>query len=498
MKETVKEIKFKFSDPQFDIFESKMPINLFLAGVGSGKTYLDGLISINFALDFPLVIGLIAANTYDQLNRATMRRIREVWKDMGLVEYNERTNIGDYIVDKQPPKNWIKFHDFDTYHNIISFKWGAIIFKASLENYKALEGIEIGWAILDETKDTREEAVREVIIQRLRQKGIFVKNNEFTSDETGEAITPLYITTSPAKVDWINEWFELDTYEEEIISKIYSREKYFSKAFSNKFITISSTYHNEHNLSNTYLSNLLINHTNRDGKLTESGKRLIYANPFVKAGGEFYSSWDRTRHIGKVEFIPNIPVHITYDFNVVPYITLICWQIQRIGKIQWLRCFDEFCLESPDNSSEKVSLAFKRKYSEQLKYGLYYYGDPSGKRRDTRGQRNDYQYIQEVLRPYLNNYSERVSRKAPAVVARRDFANNLFDEKFDIRILVDENCKKTIADFEYVKEDVDGTKLKNKVKDGETGQTYEKYGHTSDAFDYFITELFKELYDKRL
>ena len=494
MKEVIQ--KLKVSNPQADIFESTNPINLFLAGVGSGKTHLGGIISGRLTSTFPQAIGLIAANTHEQLTKATMVRVKEAWKTLGLVEVNERTGKGDYCVGKKPPKWFKKFIDFDDYGNIITFYWGATIFKSSLENYKALEGIEIGWAILDETKDTREEAVREVIIQRLRQQGIYADENGFTTDSSCESVNPLYILTSPAKVDWMNEWFEFDLFEEEILSKIYSRTDYFAKQYSNKFVTISSTYHNEHNLSNTYLSNLLINHTTRDGGLTESGKRLIYANPFVKAGGEFYSSFDRTRHVGKVEFVDNVPVHLTYDFNVAPYMTLTCWQILRIKRIIWVRCFAEYCLSNPNNSSEAVSLAFKRDYEKKLGHGIFFYGDPGGRKRDTRSRKNDYMIIQQVLRQYVNNFSNRVARRAPPVLARRDFANNCFDEKYEIRILLDENCKKTIADFEYVKEDVDGTKLKQMYKDTETGQSYEKYGHTSDAFDYLLCQVFKEIFTK--
>ena len=122
---------------------------------------------------------------------------------------------------------------------------------------------------------------------------------------------------------------------------------------------------------------------------------------------------------------------------------------------------------------------------------MFYYGDPTGSAKDTRSRRNDYDIIKDVLRSYINNYSSRVRFKAPPVVARRDFANNIFDERYDIRILIGRNCKKMIADFEYLKEDADGKKLKSKVTDEDTKQTYEKYGHTSDSFDYFITEAFQ-------
>ncbi len=53
-----------------------------------------------------------------------------------------------------------------------------------------------------------------------------------------------------------------------------------------------------------------------------------------------------------------------------------------------------------------------------------------------------------------------------------------------------------IADFEYLKEDADGKKLKTRVTDPDTKQTYEKYGHTSDAGDYLLTAVFSEYMNK--
>jgi len=459
-----------------------------MAGVGSGKTYLGGVISMFYVINFPTVKGMIAANTYMQLTQSTMLCIRQVWKDQfGLLENR------DYVVDKKPLEYFNKEnHNFDSYYNIISFENGAIIFKASLDNATVHEGKEVGWCICDETKDSKEQDIKDIIIPRLRQKGIFKHGNKLTTEDNGKSFNPFYILTSPAKVDWINEWFEMENYEDEITSTIYDKDKFYAKQFSNKCITISSTYHNT-NLPTDYVDNMLINHTDRDGKLKESGKRLIYGNPFVKAGGEFYSSFDRQTHTGDVPFLEKEPIHISYDFNVVPYMTLTCWQIVSTKEYYQVRAFDEFCLGSPNNTTERVSREFVRKYGDKI-ISLFYYGDPTGSARDTRSRRNDYDIIRDTLKPYLNNQSDRVRYKAPPVIKRRDFANNIFDERFDIRILVDRNCKKIIADFEYLKEDPEGKKLKTTTKDDDTGQIYEKYGHTSDSFDYFITEAFSKYF----
>jgi hypothetical protein len=152
------------SEPQKEIILSKADINLFLAGMGSGKTYLDGILSADFVVNHPTVKGFIGANTYDQLNTSTLYRIKAVWNE--VLHMKEGIH---YVCGLKPPEKWIRTgHYFDSYSNIISFNNGAVIFQGSLENAKSHEGKEFGWAILDETKDTREEDVKEIILMRLR------------------------------------------------------------------------------------------------------------------------------------------------------------------------------------------------------------------------------------------------------------------------------------------------------------------------------------------
>lgn len=480
--QTVKEVEP--TDPQDDFIFSKKAVSLFLAGQGSGKTHCDGIISAQFVSNFPKIKGLIAANTYDQLNRSTMYRIREVWRtDFNIEEYDPQTGKGCFVAGITPPKHFnTDGHNYDRYNNIISFDNGAVIYIGSLDNYKSLDGMEIGWAILDETKDTREEAVKEVIVGRLRQKGLYIaKDGTMTTNPAGnEPFNPLYISTSPAKVQWINEWFGLDQYQDEITAHIYSETDYFKKEIGNKLIVISSTYHNLKNLPSNYIENQKAN--------LHSGLQdmLIYGNPFSKAGGEFYKCFNRKENTAEVKYNPSIPLHISWDFNVNPFVTCCVWQIQGKHATQ----IDEICLPSPNNKTEDTCSEFIRRYRGH-NAGLFIYGDPSGKQEDTRTEKgfNDYVIIRQFLaafRPTL-----RVANAAPPVKTRGDFINTVFEKGiYGLKFTIGVNCKNSINDYIYLKEASDGTKLKEKVKNNDTGVTYEKYGHPSDANDYLLCYAF--------
>lgn len=482
----------QFTAPQTAILQSSQDFNLFLSGIGSGKTHLAGAISGYYLTQHPDAWGFIAANTYQQLTTSTLYRIREVWADL----FGWKEGI-DYVVGIQPPKHFnTENHNFDNYNGIISMRWGAVAFKGSLERASVHDGKEFSWAILDETKDTREAAVKDVIIGRLRKGGIYRSNEGELSpiEKPGfTKFTPIYILTSPAKVQWLNEWFELETYEDEIHRCIYSETDFFQKDYKDKCVVISSTHHNPH-VGKAYIEKILSNSSE------EVGNRLIYGNPFVKTGGEFYSSFDRRLHIKDVPFLPDMAIHMSWDQNVKPYVTCTLYQIRKVDhkgeRYTEVRQFDEICLGHPRNKTAKVCAEFIKRWGRHCVNGLFFYGDPSGRKRDTRSNEHDYQIIKRILRRYLNNRSNRVQRSAPSVPKRRDFVNALFEGQHNVRFMIDKKrCGESIKDFEFVKEDMNGRKLKEKVKDSD-GVRYEKYGHTSDSFDYFICTILRPIYER--
>ena len=109
---------------------------------------------------------------------------------------------------------------------------------------------------------------------------------------------------------------------------------------------------------------------------------------------------------------------------------------------------------------------------------------------------NDYDIIKKILRKYLNNRSNRVPYRHPSVLNRKDFINNIFEGVYDnIEFQIDPKCKESIKDYEFLKEDINGKKKKEIATD-DNGEKYEKYGHTSDAADYFFCMIFEKIYRK--
>lgn len=489
--------EIKVSDPQDEVLKSTKQRILSLAGQGGGKSHIAGLLSADFAINYPFVRGFIGANTYGQLTKSTLDRIFKVW----LEEFGWTKGV-EYVVDNQPQPHFKIFGPkLKSYENTISFNNGALIFLGSLDNFKAIDGSEFAWGILDETKDTKEEAVKEVITGRLRQPGLWVtKEGKVYNDiisakkNKAQAWNPLYVLTSPAKVYWINDWFELSDKYEDISKKIFSKTDYYSLTTEDKHIVIYSAYHNEENLPENFIEQ-------RKKDLAGSPSlidSLIYGSPIAKAGGEFFGSFDRLKHVSKVPFLNGVNIHFSFDFNSKPYNTLTCWQIIRKEEIYQVRCFKEICLQPPNNETEQVCNAAVKQVLEPIKSipGVFYYGDASGSNETALSKDHHFDIIERVLKKYLNESSHRVLNRNPSVVKTRDFINKIFAGGFPIEIIIDDGCKNLITDLEFLKQDPDGGKLIEYAKDKITGQKYEKFGHTSDSMRYFLISAFSGLFQK--
>lgn len=216
----------------------------------------------------------------------------------------------------------------------------------------------------------------------------------------------------------------------------------------------------------------------------------------VRTGGEFYSQFKYNIHVKEdVPYRTELAMHLSFDQNVVPYITGLVGQIEKIGDIYYVYFVDEFCLANPKNNTEALCKAILDIYERNIT-ALYYYGDASGRKRDTRENINDYEIVERVFQKFIQPQSCRVPFSNPGLSNRRKFANRILAEALPIRVVINSRCKNLIKDFENVKEDADGTKYKKKKLDKATGQVYEDVGHTSDAWDYKMCAAFERYFDE--
>lgn len=209
----------------------------------------------------------------------------------------------------------------------------------------------------------------------------------------------------------------------------------------------------------------------------------------LNKGGEAYKKFIAKKHVKPMRaYDPEKSLHLTFDENVNPYLTLNIHQGKDLNVWQ----IDEICLEDPRNSLGETLKEFKERYQPTV-IPVFIYGDATSKKADTKLEKgqNFFTLVENFLEVNGYKYTRRVPSSNPSVETRISWLNDIFDKNLDeIEIEIGDKCAKTINDYLYCKTASDGTKHKEKTKHPVTKVVYEKYGHTTDANDYFYCEYF--------
>lgn len=206
----------------------------------------------------------------------------------------------------------------------------------------------------------------------------------------------------------------------------------------------------------------------------------------LKVGGEFYKCFELDHHVKRVSYDPKLPLHISWDDNVNPY--LPCGIFQIDGKE--LRMIDEIAAKTPNNTIKAVCMEFIRRYPAH-NAGLFVYGDATANKEDTKLEKghNFFRLILDYLKQYRP--SSRVMTSNPSVIMRGNWINTVFEKNIGGLIFtIGDNCKNAINDFVLLKESSDGTKAKDMETDPTTKVRYQKVGHFTDLFDYICCSAF--------
>lgn len=217
----------------------------------------------------------------------------------------------------------------------------------------------------------------------------------------------------------------------------------------------------------------------------------------IRTGSEFFGSFNRGKHSGEHKYDPDLPIHISVDNNVLPYISVSYWQIDfTTGAKVWQ--FHETCAESPNNTVKKAS-KLVAKYLKSIEYSdkVYLHGDASTKAANSIDdeKRSWLDLFIDTLQKEEFEIEDKVGNKNPSVAMTGEFINAIFDGIVStIEIYIDESCTVSIEDYMSVQKDANGAILKTKVKNKTTLQTYEEHGHLSDTFRYVVVDLCNEQY----
>ena len=215
----------------------------------------------------------------------------------------------------------------------------------------------------------------------------------------------------------------------------------------------------------------------------------------IRTGSEFFGSFNRGKHTSSYPYDNTLPIHLSIDCNVLPYISITYWQVDYTDGIT-LKQIGETCAESPHNTVRKsAKLVAERLHEMGYEDKIYLHGDCSTRAANTIDE-NNRSFLDLFIASLQSNGFEvvdMVGTKNPSVSMSGEFINAILDKYINgLTIAIDEQCNTSINDYMSVQKDANGAILKTKVKNKTTMQSYEEHGHLSDTFRYVVCDIMKD------
>ncbi|GGF22340.1 hypothetical protein [Hymenobacter cavernae] len=446
------QIDFKPSYKQhlaWEALEDKLTEEVMYGGAaGGGKSFLGCSWKVYRRLRYPGSRGITARTRINDIKESTLVTYFKVLAAWGLkmgrdYRYVSRSGAPDSLIFTNGSREIFK----------------DLAYAPADPDYQRLGSSEYTDAWIEEANDGVPEKAAEILKTRIRWM-----LPEF------DLVPKLLITCNPGYT-WVRTKYVCDNDEKPVVLRP-----------DQKVIQALVTDNPDKDFVRLYKKSL-------EGLRDYDRQRLLLGdwNAVERTGGEFYESFDNQTHTGDYAstYDVDLPLHITLDFNLTPGVTLNVHQV-RGKEVTQIAEFNKH------NNTPATCRAFMAKFGRH-QAEVFIYGDPAGKQGDTRNEQghNDFTIVVKELRA-LHRVTMRVEASAPSVSMRGLWMNEILAKQLDgITYRVDRKCNVTIADYQKVKKASDGTKEKKKVTDPATKVTYEPYGHSTDANDYFFCRCFQ-------
>lgn len=219
----------------------------------------------------------------------------------------------------------------------------------------------------------------------------------------------------------------------------------------------------------------------------------------IRTGAEFFPSFSHGVVCGRFKYNPELPIHISMDSNVLPYVTATFFQKEyKPDDVQQVTQIDELPIESPNNSARKAAKVIAKRLKE---YGysdkVYLHGDASGKAANTIDcdNRSFFDLVIDELEREGFVVVDNIGKRNPSVATTGEFINAVWDGRVPgVSIRIDDDCTVSIDDYQTVQKDENGAIAKQKVTNPVTKQKYEAHGHVADTLRYIAHDLLRQQY----
>lgn len=422
--------EMKLSQKQINAVINENNEVFYIAGIGSGKSFVLGVFIANEARLISS-LGLITAPVTDTLNNSTLPELKNVWSELGLLEDVH------YIIGKAPPDEWAikSYSRINT--NILTWRWGSYTILDGSDNFNKHRGLELDYIAADEFRDIKKGAWQ-MYRGRMRGKAKKAINGKYRM---------LAVTTppdDPAKIEnLVND---------------------------NVHVIYGSSFDNAKNLPKGYLEGLKYSYD-------EITYRREVLGELIHTGGlRAYHSFS-DENIIKQDFIPNAPTVMCWDFNASPKKPMSTGLIQEIKGKYYLTKEFIFKNSNTDEQCQKILEFFQK---SNFTGNLTITGDYSGHRKESNATRSDYAIIEH----YFSCYPDYRLKTRPTLSIRDRVASlnaqfrNMAGER---GLWIDSRCVKHIEDLYKTRWKESGAGL----DDSDPERT-----HPSDELSYWAYNFF--------
>ncbi len=445
--ETPKEILFQATPKQEEflaaVFSKQFKYLLYGGGIRGGKSYAVLSALLLLSTKYPGSRWIVIRDTLQNLKLTTIPSFLKLCPESYIEKFNQETQTVTFTNGSQ-----------------------LLFFGENFADDKDLlrfRGLECSGMVLEECN----ELSPDTFYKSIERCGTFVPRS-------GEKPPPIIMATCNPSPGWVKELFY---------------DRWLNGSLPHDWYYLPALIRDNPYMSAEYLESLKSLTKYQYSVMVEGDWNIT-----LKTGGEIYKSFELEKHVGSCKYNPKLPLHISFDENINPYLPVLIGQVTDNGNGNEVRIIDEITARHPGNSVESVCKLFSERYADH-KAGLFIYGDSTSQKRSTLLEtgHNFFTMIQGYLQPFRPNM--RILKSNPSVAMRVSWLNAVLEKEVgEIKILIDEKCKSTINDFVLTKEAPDGTKNKEMVTDSKTKIRYQANGHLTDAFEYFMVSAFANQY----
>ena len=406
----------KLNLAQYRFLQMPQKYRAYVAGFGSGKTWVGSTALINHFMQFPQVDAAYYAPTYKLIKDVFYPTIEEVAYAMG---FDAKVKVGDHEV--------IIMHGRTRY---------GMVRCRSMDNPANIVGYKAGHSLVDELDVMETEKARlawRKIIARMRYDIDGLKNG-------------VDVTTTPEGFK-----FTYNKFVEEVIEKNLQHLYGLLKA---------STYDNEANLPKDYIPSLLADYPK---ELIEAYIDGEFRN---LTSGTIYKSYDRNINRSNEEVKKDgnrgEPLFIGMDFNVTNMAATIYVKRTNSANDEEWHAVDE--IKNGFDTPEIIETINNRYNNDDIKHDITIYPDSTGKSRKTvNASISDLSLLRKA------GYRVRAKSTNPIVKNRILAVNSAFKNK---RVWInDKKCKTTANCLEQQVYDDNGEPDKKNGKDHQNDAT---------------------------